>query len=355
MTPPSAPIAPNKAPLAGGPVRQPPEEQFWKHYSPHHEFPLSGVTSVAIHFLAVVLLILLGVIIKYSLDEQNKPVPVEAVTMEPEGGGGGNPNGAGNGPGKGDTATPREDVTPPDPTKPVPMVQLRDLPEGPLDPVQLPEFKDDRGERIVQEGNQAVKALAALDKDARQKVFTGLAGKGQGGSGTAGGKGSGAGPGEGAGNNDGKGQLTKRQKRVLRWTMTFSTQNGDDYARQLQGIRPGTGAVLAVPVAEGQYRVLRDLTKRPAMGAIEDLSQIKSIYWIDDKPESVAGLARALGIPAPPHIVAFFPPELESYLVKIEHDYKGRAEDDVYETKFDVVRTPEGYRPRVVSQTGKQR
>src|SRR5262249_55367587 len=30
--------SPNKAPAA--PPRQPPEEKFWQHYSPHHEFPL---------------------------------------------------------------------------------------------------------------------------------------------------------------------------------------------------------------------------------------------------------------------------------------------------------------------------
>ena len=28
----------------------PPEEKFWKHYSPHHEAPVSGVSSMAVAF-----------------------------------------------------------------------------------------------------------------------------------------------------------------------------------------------------------------------------------------------------------------------------------------------------------------
>ena len=57
--PKSAAITNNQAkprpnPLAGreaGPA--PFEEPFWQRYSPHHEFPLSSATSIALHMLAL--------------------------------------------------------------------------------------------------------------------------------------------------------------------------------------------------------------------------------------------------------------------------------------------------------------
>src|SRR5262249_40675398 len=159
---------------------------------------------------------------------------------------------------------------------------------------------------------------------------TGLAaGKGKGGSGQGGGQGAGTGMGEGDGVGNGKGKLTLRQKRVLRWTMIFTTAHGEDYARQLQGL----GAMIAVPEAGGDYRLFRDLSQRPHVrGDIEDLGKLNSIYWIDDKRESVGGLTRALGInPTPAHVVAFFPVELENKLLELEKNYRGLKEDEIAE------------------------
>src|ERR1043166_8396917 len=72
----------------------PPEEQFWKRYSPHHEAPLSGVTSTILHLLAI--LLLLGVIWlqnKLKLAEENRSLPVDPVRLNLTGGGGGSPTG----------------------------------------------------------------------------------------------------------------------------------------------------------------------------------------------------------------------------------------------------------------------
>ena len=44
------------------------------------------------------------------------------------------------------------------------------------------------------------------------------------------------------------------------------------------------------------------------------------VEWIDDKPDSVAGLARALGIKPPPHFVVCFPSELEEELLRLERE-----------------------------------
>ena len=40
----------------------PPDEQFWQHYSPHYEAPISGVSSLMVHVLVVGLFVGLGIL-----------------------------------------------------------------------------------------------------------------------------------------------------------------------------------------------------------------------------------------------------------------------------------------------------
>jgi hypothetical protein len=138
----------------------------------------------------------------------------------------------------------------------------------------------------------------------------------------------------------------QRKKRLLRWTMVFNTQDGEDYLRQLRAL----GAILAFPKADGGYLVIRDLTHRPAQPRAEDLTKLDRIYWIDDKPESVASLSRALGIAQPAQIVALFPEKLEKELLQKELGFAGRSEDSILETRFEVVKTPKGYEAKVTAQ-----
>src|SRR5262249_54122357 len=151
--------------------------------------------------------------------------------------------------------------------------------------------------------------------------------------------------GSGRGISEGDGKLTQREKRVLRWVMVFDTYNGEDYARQLAGL----GAYLAIPLSDGQYRLIKDLAARPATGHIEDLSGIKRIFWVDDKRDSVIALCRALAIsPVPEHVVAFFPERLEKRLLEIELKYQGRREEEIYETRFKIRKSGGGYEPVVI-------
>jgi hypothetical protein len=133
--------------------------------------------------------------------------------------------------------------------------------------------------------------------------------------------------------------------------MVFSTYNGQDYAKQLKSL----GAYLAIPdpADQAQFLVIRDLGARPAHGQREDVSGIKRIFWIDDKPQSVQSLATALQLrPIPPRIVAFFPEELERKLLRLELSFAGRREEDIRETRFEIILVRPGhYEPRVVSQT----
>jgi hypothetical protein len=204
-----------------------------------------------------------------------------------------------------------------------------------------------KGERTIDiddSAKEAVEKFKGVSQKAQQQLVQGLrAGKGRGGPGSGGGSGTGHGTKDGPGT--GKGAL-EREKRVLRWKMQFNTLDGNDYMTQLSEL----GAILAIPEPKGGYRVIREL--RPgATGEVEDLDTIKRIFWIDDKPDSVQSLARALRLPVPPpHIVAFFPETLEQELLDKEHKYKNRAEHQIRETRFRVVRRTGKYVPEVESQ-----
>jgi hypothetical protein len=328
--------------------QQPPDERFWQRYSPHHEFPLSTSSAIVAH--AAVFALVIGYLTLQKLrSEEAKPLSVGAVVIA---GGGGSPDGEGNDPASGkrteDTGENKNNgpktTTDPKPT-------LNDVPK--VDPLDLPEFKQSDG-RLIDDATDSARRLANQSADLRKTLFTGIADskpKGLGGTGSGGGKGKGKGTGEGDLEGPGKGNISVRQRRVLRWTMIFNTTDGRDYARQLAAF----DAIIAIPLGpdqnEQRYRVIRDLKHRPATGNVEDLSDIKRIFWVDDTPESVGPLGLALGLrPIPTRIVAFFPEWFEAKLLKIEHEYKGLAEDQIKETRFRVVRSGKGYVPIVESQ-----
>jgi hypothetical protein len=321
----------------------PVEEPFWHRYSPHHEFPLSSATSIALHVLALVFLIVAGWFVANLLEKSK----LEVDTLEMAGGGG-SPHGEGNAPGDRPPAGGTENVESPrneqeTPSSPTPAADLKKPILDPLDVVL-----DDPNGRTIDQANQAVKNLEKLRKDVRSKLFNSLGpGLGKAGSGTGGGKDTGKDKGEGPYSGPGKNKFTSRQKRLLRWVMQFNTFDGNDYRRQLAGL----GAILAFPQADGSYMVYRDLNQRPAKGKIEDINGIKRIFWSDDKRKSIESLSEALGVPVPDEpIIAFFPVELENELLKKELNYKNKKEDDIKETRFKVNFRGGKYVPEVTEQ-----
>ncbi len=145
----------------------------------------------------------------------------------------------------------------------------------------------------------------------------------------------------------------KGRKRLLRWQLKFNTQHGDEYASQLEAL----GAQLAIPTAaENRYQIIRDLSKRPAKGTVEDLSRVEHIFWLEDNARSIASLSKALGLkPVPKHVVVFLPRFIEDELLRKELAYAREKRDnikekDIRETQFEFVRTRTGYDIRVASQ-----
>jgi hypothetical protein len=337
------------------PTKAPPDERFWKKYSPHYELPISSATSVVLHALILALLVLGGLIAaRLGLTRDNSLPPAESIVIS---GGGGHKDGVGTGDNTGFVPKGKEAVEPTnDPPKvgatEPPPEQLKDV--KPDVSIPLPDKTEQAANRTVAASIAVMGNLSRVGKEAQAKLDGIIAaGKGRGGAGKGGGLGKGDGPGVGDAAGPGNQRIEKRQKRQLRWTMQFSTQNGQDYLRQLHSL----GAILAIPGPEGKYVVIRNLLRRPPELLDEDVAALNRIYWVDDRPESVASLTRALSLSLQPnHFAAFFPESLEKELLDKELEYlrrrhRNRSEDDIKETRFQVLPRGGGYSPVVVSQT----
>ncbi len=334
------------APASGPQPLVPPDEAFWQRYSPHHEFPVSSVVSFTLYFLA-------GAILWVAFNYLHIVFPSKGgMEVEPiafAGGGGGGDGGTG-----GDNAKGREeDVQKYDGTEEnlpetlKPKERLTDMPRTEVKPSELPEFdpKDTETQRYIEQGTQQVTALARISGDARARLSEGLREPGSGGGkdgGRDGSKDKGVGPKTG-----GAAMQTDRVKRQLRWRIDFPKINDEDYRAQLHAM----GAMIAVPEGNGQYRLIRDLSQKPAAGKVEDLAQLKRMFWIDNDAKSVGSLVRSLALPVvPDHIVAFFPEKVEADLLRKELKFAGRKESEIIETRFKVVRRGATYEPVVVDQ-----
>lgn len=325
----------------------PPDERFWKRYSKHHEFPLSSAGSLLIHCIVGGAVILLGIAYLRAHDE---PLTMDAISVT-DGGGGGAPDAQGNGPGNGVPPIAGKEAAEKQNEKIVAAPRpdsKQDLPDPHADPVKLP---DSTEARPLEADQGSFKDVSRRSQDLRQKLLEGLKqGKGEGGSGSGGGQGTGIGTGQGPGIGPGNGTVSVRQKRLLRWTLNFTTTTGDDYRRQLISL----GAILAVPVPSGGYMVIRDLRRTPVIGKIEseeDVKKLNRIFWQDEKPSSVHALAEVLGIqPLPPSFFAFFPKTLEDELLAKELKYRGLKEEQIHETQFEVRYEHGKYVPVVSEQ-----
>jgi RNA polymerase sigma factor (sigma-70 family) len=140
-----------------------------------------------------------------------------------------------------------------------------------------------------------------------------------------------------------------RWKRTVRWQLNFSTDNGEDYARQLAAL----GATVAIPDGDSdtRYHVFRDLSPRPARGEVEDIVKNDRLFWIENSTKALIGLGKVLGWKeVPKHMVVFFPRYVEDDLLRKELAFANRKEEEIQETEFRIRRTATGYDVEVVRQ-----
>lgn len=316
---------------------QPPDEQFWVKYSPHHELPISGMASLAWHVLAVVLILVVAwVVAKNAPDD----MPIEMVNFGSPGSGGTQGVGTDSSVGKGSplieavspAELPPDAKMPTEPLKDIPGLQI--TPKDLLNEVEINKDTERELAKIADRGTRALEQLSKLDKRMRDALMGG-------GSGTPGANGGrGGGDGGGRGNTPGSGTDDVRWKRKLRWTITFNTQSGGDYLRQLDAL----GAILAVKTPNGELKCIKNLMARPTKLETEDLNKLSRIFWIDDKRESVEQLARALGLDfVPGEVVALFPQSFEKELLQKELSFRNRTEKEILETRFQILMRGRGY------------
>jgi hypothetical protein len=329
---------------AGSSPLMPPDEKFWRRYSPHHEAPLSFAGSVAVHALAIGTLILFAVYFVTMFFNSNHSLPIEPVRLQ--GGGSGSKTGPENskGPGGAPNGIGELDMNSQPGEADVPIRTT-------LTPAQIKiveEKYDEDDSRRIQESTTG-KRLERLEQGLRNKldasVNPGVSDRRGPGLGDR--KGPGIGPGSG------KTKLTLRQKRMLRWNMRFTANTGPDYLAQLRAL----GAILAFEQSDKNFKIVRDL--RPGARLLdEDVTKLNRIYWFDDNPRSVADVLAMLGIrmsPVPSRFVAFMPKELEKQLFDMERRYVENTlrrkfeEHLIDETLFRVVLTGRGYRPELIS------
>lgn len=321
------------------------EPKFWTKYSPHHEFPLSAVSSVFAHILVLgaIALVLTGFL--GTMFHDNKPVPVEAIQIA--GGGGGDPDGIGD---RRDGVKPQKAEAVTQEKTNTPLANADKSVASPLEATTpkttLPKEETD-STRFINQDELALSSSAT--SDAAKKLndhLTGLIrGQGQGGPGSGGGQGSGVGTGRGDGIGPGTAPAAERIKRKNRWVMIFSTRSGLDYARQLSDL----GAILAVRAgSDTDYMIYENLAQRPVSGRLDDVTKINRIFWIDDNRDSVRSLCEVLGIsPIPDQLVAFFPMDLENELRSKEARHYSGNEDDIELTRFKIVARGGKYTPEV--------
>jgi RNA polymerase sigma factor (sigma-70 family) len=144
-----------------------------------------------------------------------------------------------------------------------------------------------------------------------------------------------------------------RWKRTVRWQLNFSTDNGEDYARQLAAL----GATVAIPDGDSdtRYRVFRDLSQRQARGEVEDIVKNDRLFWIENSTKALTGLGKVLGWKeVPKHMVVFFPRYVEDDLLRKELAFANRKEEEIQETEFRIRRTATGFDVEVVGQKAKE-
>jgi hypothetical protein len=309
-----------------------PDEKFWQRYSPRSELPLSSIASVSLHLLTLLVLLAGGVFLVQSQDN-TKPIPSSAVEI-----GDGSEDGKGIEPNEA-FHSPKSEAIRPNPLRsqdrPIRMNQEDPLqPPTPAAKDPIPRFEDP-GREIFEEAKKAEASRSDIIKRIQTDLTESTGPRG---------------PVEGTkppGQDRAK-LNADREVRRDRWVLNIETRDGgNDYARQLHAL----GAILAIPQPDGQYLIVRDLTKRPARGQIEDIGGIQRIFWVDNKPESVRSLVTALQLDrVPPWFVAFFPKDLEDDLLRKELAFKNRREADIRKTYFRLVRKGTGYDPVVVAQ-----
>lgn len=351
----------------------PPDERFWKRYSPHYELPLAGATSFFIHGIAIGILAVGGLAFLFRGGAEATPPPQMDVLMAEAGAGfgglGGDPGLPGlpgapskteQGPQVADNSNER-----PDPSSD-PVSELPTIPEIPLDLPSSDSLPDpaesslqDALNKLKQEAEKYGKPLPskpAVSAKAGPGTKAGGTPGGQNGQGGSGGDGKGKGPGKGPGGVGRK--ATDQEIKAWRWRFDLAG-TPKEHADKLDR----AGLIIAIPEPgagrpdpeKGPYLLASDLKRRPIPLAKIDLAKYQdSVKWYNSKPDSVRGLIEELKLPfVPPFVVLLLPKDRETKMAAEERRFAQQNRLDpakVQETTFDFRLQNGMYEPIAIKQ-----
>ena len=300
------------------PAEGPPEEEFWERYNRRLEFPLSTVTTVLLHVLVGLLIVL--ILLKMENQEDHGSVPMKMMDV-----GGLDDFGDGS-PGSGGREDPIVEKMNQDPAT----AAIASL----ANPADLPQIKEKTIKLIDPTGNLPITAANAaayegLEKAVREKLLGA-----QRGTGNTPGKGPDVTPGSGPGGTGANSTLGRN----MRWTLRFKVSSGRDYLKQLETM----GAKILVPMPGTEKCLLVENLSRPEnrrvvsgneLGVYADL-----LKFADSRSEAVAAIAQALELDfTPKTFFAVFTKELENDLARKEANFANRRPEDIEETVFKVT------------------
>jgi hypothetical protein len=319
---------PSDRPEADEPPPLPPEERFWQKYSPHYEFPIANVASIALHVGVFALAIY--IVTQLLPKKDDKPaVPVRGMLVKNDSAGGlaGDTGGGG-----AEHKEAADNETPQDPKRTVPEAELKK--ELITASAWLPEMKDnpDGLKRIIE--SPGYDKLRDLNDDLKKRLAQGVGGtKGKG---DNPGAGAGKDPGPGAGGPGGPGDATSSGNRSMRWVIVFKTASGKDYLEQLNAFQ--AKIVVPEPPDWKKNLLFEDIVGDNPVGKPLRDQDLPEMYFKDEDRNSAAKVAAALGLNhKPPYFIAFFPKEIENELATKERSYRNRKEEEIYSTTFRVL------------------
>jgi hypothetical protein len=341
------------------PPLQPPPEKNWQRYSPNHELPLAGMTSLFMHGFILGVVGLGWLLYFVQRDSDNSKPPSQDVVMitgegDGLGGMGAEPGLPGEEGPKLTELTPQPEavpfeLTPTENFKEAPKVELS-VPETPL-----PETKTDVESvlsKLEKEANDQAKKLPA--KKAARIAMSGTGNpKGQGGrGGTGGGLGmSNQGMGPGAVGVGGR-LATKAQIYAMRWRFNLAG-NAKQHVEQLKAI----GLVVVFHAPNSIDYFVKDLSRRPAALSPGNINQYRdAVQWHNESPQSILDLAKELRLTfVPTAIYLYVPKEREETIAAEEARFSKAVSNNannIKETKF-IFRLVNGkYEPEAIEQTG---
>jgi hypothetical protein len=334
----------------------PPDERFWQRYSPHHEFPLAGMTSFFIHALVIGILALAGFWYLFQREsESNKPPTMDMVQIT---GGGDGFEGAGGEPGSPGAAGPNQTETILSPmTSPVEMVpdtSLKDAPklEFTIPEIDLTEPKGDLESLLSKLEKDAAAQAKKETAPAKKPPGTGNP-KGTGGqTGTGGGPGKGTqGTGLGVGGPGGR-KATKAEIYALRWRFSLG-QNAKEHVDQLKAI----GMVVVFRSPRGVDYFVNDLNRRPVALKEGNIAQFKdAVKWENTSMTSLVDLQRELKLDfVPSKVLLFLPMDREEKIAAEEYRFAKASNNNVKnikETHFEFRLRDGAYEPVTIFQVG---